>query len=138
MLYISEDQSQLEEDYIKLELELMVEPRSLFKKLNIPNSPRNCDVVYKRRSWNPFSDSEINDEPPLDKRSKKKMMAVNVIIWYGMRKIFQRLISQKISAIKSTKGPATDVFNRFPKIYHIKVIQQDDLVQSQEIDIRRM
>ena len=49
VLYISGDQSKLEEDDINFELELMDEARNLFKKLNIPNSPRNRDVVCKCR-----------------------------------------------------------------------------------------
>ena len=62
VFYISEDQSQLEEDDINFELELMDEARNLFKKLNIPNSSRNRDFVYKRRSRNPLPESETGDE----------------------------------------------------------------------------
>ena len=57
VLYMSEDQSKLEEDDLNFEVELMDEARNLFKKLNIPNSPRNRHVVYKRQSRNPLTES---------------------------------------------------------------------------------
>ena len=47
VLCISKDQSKFEEDDINFEIELMDEARNLFKKLNIPNSPRNRVVTYK-------------------------------------------------------------------------------------------
>ena len=54
----------------------MGEARSLVNKLNIPNSPRNRDVVYKRRLRNPLSGSEIDDEPRTGRMIEKKMIAV--------------------------------------------------------------
>ena len=60
--YMSEDQAQLEEEEINFELELMNEARNLFKKLNIPNYRRNRDILWKPRSTNPFSESEIGNE----------------------------------------------------------------------------
>ena len=46
--YISGCELQLEGDGINFELGLMDEARNFFKELNIPNSSRNRDIVYKR------------------------------------------------------------------------------------------
>ena len=134
---MSEIQSQLGESVINFELQLMEEASSLLGKFSIPNSLRYCHVMYKRPSKNPLSESEKDDELLSDRRLKKKMTIVIVLLPYGMNKM-SMLYLPKISTIKSTRGLVKFILNQFPKFCHIKVTQEGDLIQSKEIEIRIM
>ena len=48
VLYLSENQQNLEEEVIKYELELMEKAEEYFDKLEIPIAPRNNSLVYKK------------------------------------------------------------------------------------------
>ena len=138
VFYISEDQSKLEEDDIKLALELIDEARNLYKKLNIPNSSRDRDFVHKRRTRNPLSESENNDETPIGRTIEKEDDRCNRTATVRREKNISMPCLPKNFSIKPTRGLVKSLLNRFPKICHIKVTRWDDSIQSQEIDIRIM
>ena len=121
VLYISEDQSQLEEDDINFELELMEEARNLFKKLSIPNSPRNREIVYKRRIRNQLSESENNDETPIGRVIEKEDDGCNRTPTVRREKNISMPYLSKILTIKPTRGLIKALLNRFRKICQIKV-----------------
>ena len=70
-----------------------------------------------------MSESGIDDESPVGQTIEKEDDSRNRTHTIRHEKIFQRLVSQKISTIKSTKEPATVGLDRFPKICHTKVTQ---------------